>query len=521
MIKKLTYFPAMKAALAVAAFCLTVAACSKDSFNENGLRRSSAPSRSTGVSESLSTPVSFARRSPMRYVSMPDMFTFTSFHFLSQSTDNVSKWWPEMGSVAEWQTVGDINAPFYPTDATTAAWPMKDAKTSQHLNFYAASLDESKIHSWDEYYDYWSGMGGGSEYTKSTFEYLLIGETEEDDGMGGTYTVGQYASFEDYENGFKYGTDKGWYLSKNASNEATLTVRNPYHFIDFVAAASIDNGPSLAVPMDFSHALCRVESMTLDWIPYWHWKNERAISDQSALIITSITFNDTDEATFTFVNDGTGTFVPQNNDYTSATNWFLPPIIYSNVADPEDPYYGKWMVQDVFMSMVDNDYVQTPDGLGDGMGGGVIYCNLAGDMSEENCVEHFNFGSPFLSQCQFLSESERVCDNATYVANPHYFGHPTFFPGKHKVRIEYAIENYGQLHLDMSGVPYEDYDPFTDTYNYIYPYKKYSMEGTFILTQGTTNNLVLSMNAETNVVDVGVTATLNGWAVETGGEVNL
>ena len=499
--------------------CLALS-CSKDGFPS--ARRGSAPAgRSAGGSGGTDAPVTFLRgRSGSAFVSMPDGFRFTTFRFLTRSTDDTSRWWPEMGTTAAWQTPGDANAPFLPTDATTAVWPMADASSSRHLSFFAASLDESSHREFADYFD--TVGGGGSEPAEpATSEFLCLGE--EDDGLGNMLPV--FATYAYYDSLYAYGPGRGWWLSQESDGSASLTVRNPHHFIDFVAASSPDNGAKEAVPLTFTHVMSRVESVAIDWRAYWNWVQERTV-DIGGLYVTSIEFGDGTEAAFTFAENGSGTFVPRTDDWTASSHWFTAPTCaqYNHLIsyDPDNPLpddYDDYIVSSFLMGGVTDPCADTPGELGDD----VIYLSMQGDIDPDSSTRlSWPLVSPLLGMMSSTLPSDIQCSQAAYEANPHVFGHPLLFPGRHGMRLRFAVaDREGNLVKDYGAAPVPVYGWGDEIVGWRRPYMVYTLEGTFTLSQGTSNRLLVSINPDSNLLDLDVVASLDGWTVSDGGAVTL
>lgn len=497
---------------------LAPVSCSKDVWTD-APRRPSAVLRTAGEGTSGYVPVTFTQRSGASpFVSMPEGFSFTSFRFLTRTADDPSAWWPQLGSIARWQTPGDSDTPFLPTDATTTAWPMADGRTSTHLTFFAGAVDEAAIRDLADY-----DLGADPDVT----EFLCIPFYDEEYGFWDS----EFRTYSEYADLYAYGASKAWVLSARADGGAELTVRNPWHFVDFVAAVSPDNGAKEAVPLGFSHVLSRIEGITVDWRNYWNWRSERAVGED-ALVITSIEVTDGSEASFTFAEDGTGTFVPQSPDWTASAHWTAFPTVgesdwsYWVGYDPEhdqDIYenYRTIVTPPGFGGAVDDPYAAY---IWDALPAGSIYMSLAGDQTEDQCIARTVTASPLLPLLMNPSFDDIYCTAEEFGANPHRFGHPTLFPGRHAIRIRMAkvLSATGDLERDYGQPPHEEYDDFGNpTGVLLYPYKEYSLTGTFTLPQGASCRLVLTVNPNTDLIDMNVDATLSGWTVDGGGATTL
>ncbi len=511
----------LKSVISLGVILCIALSCSKEGA-PSAMRRGAAPAgRSAGGDGAAYAPVTFLRGGGgSAFVSMPKGFRFDSFRFLTRSTDDTSQWWPQMGTVAAWQTPGDAGSPFLPTDATTAVWPMADAATSRHLSFFAASLDEGSHREFADYFDTVGG-GGSDPADPDVVEFLYMGD--EDDGLGNMLPTFETYSY--YDGLYAYGPGRGWWLSAESDGRAVLTVRNPHHFIDFVAASSPDNGPREAVPMTFTHVMSRVEAVAIDWRAYWNWVQERTV-DIGGVYITAIEFGDGTEASFTFSEDGSGTFIPQVADWTASPHWFTAPTCaqYNHLIayDPDSPLpddYDDYIVSSFLMGTGSDPYADNPGELGDD----VIYLSMQGDIDPDSSTRlSWPLVSPLLGMMVNPMPYDMQCSQAAYEADPHVFGHPLLFPGKHGIRIRFAVaDRDGNLVKDTGGTPEPVLGWGDEVIGWRYPFKVYTLEGTFTLAQGTTNNLLVSINPDSNLLDLDVVASMNGWTVSDGGAVTL
>lgn len=499
---------------------LAAASCQRDELAEVMVRRPSGAPRSASVSKT-SSPVSFTTRSATPLVHMPDYFSFSGFHFLVQNTTSPTTWYTQLGSRAEWETPGDVNTAFVPTDNTSFSWPMEDSQHAQHLNFFAAAYNEDEYLKWEDYdpSDNWNTV------SPDDYEFIFKGYELEDDGIGGYVSMPRYYSYTEYDNSFKYGENKGWWLWKDDAGNGKVTLTNPFNATDFVVGNAVDQGPKTTVPMNFTHALARIESVTIDYGSYRTWVQERGV-DLSEMVIVSYEFNDPAEATYTFNPNGSPVLVQENHDWTSEGNWFMPSVytqyymetVALDPGDPEPANYRNWVLR---TSLLSGTPFLTPAN-GDGS---EWYCTNPGDLDmfdiaytelpmtgSGDASVLYRFGSPIRSRMSGATTDMLECTEAQLAANPHYFGHPMIFPGKHKIRIKLLrlLESTSAFETDPSG-------PAIDMVGYYqYPAKLYTLEGTFTVTAGSTNNLLVSINPDNNLLDVYVDATMDGWSVSTG-----
>lgn len=510
----------IKISLLVAGF-LAAASCQRDELAEVMVRRPSGAPRSASVTKT-SSPVSFTTRSATPLVHMPEHFSFSGFQFLVQNTSNPTTWYTQLGSRAEWETPGDVNTAFVPTDNTSFSWPMEDSQHAQHLNFFAAAYNEDEYLKWEDYdpSDEWNTAN------PDEFEFIFKGYDSVYDSEIGEYIQNAvYYTYAQYDESFQYGENKGWWLWKDDAGNGKVTLTNPFNATDFVVGSAVDQGPKNTVPMNFSHALARIESVTIDYGSYRTWVQERGV-DLSEMVIVSYELNDPAEATYTFNPNGSPVLTQESHDWTSEGNWFMPSVytqyymetVALDPGDPEPANYRNWVLRNQLLTGL--PFSNSPEA-----GYSEWYSSNPGDLDmydiaytelpmagSGDATVLYRFGSPVLSRLVPAESDDRECTEAQLAANPHYFGHPLIFPGKHKIRIKLLrlLESTSAFETDSSG-PAADMGGY-----YQYPVKLYTLEGTFTVTAGSTNNLLVSINPDNNLLDVYVDANMEGWSVSTG-----
>ena len=179
----------------------------------------------------------------------------TEFHYLTYDY-GLGAWSGELGGLA--QCGGDASALFLPADASRVYWP-----EGKIYSFYAAGYNENA-------------------------------------------TV-QEADVE-------FGTSMILY---NSGTSAILTLKNPGHNVDWMAAKDLRQSKIAGIPLSFKHVCPRISGVVFDVSGYREWIEAREL-DVASIVSLWCTITDADEQTFIY-STGSGTlFARESQDYRSS-----------------------------------------------------------------------------------------------------------------------------------------------------------------------------------------------------------
>ena len=103
----------------------------------------------------------------------------------------------------------------------------------------------------------------------------------------------------------------------SSATNAVLTVKNPNHNVDWLAAKNIRQSKINGIPLVFKHVCSKISSLDFDMSAYWEWLGEREL-DIASINVVWVSLTDADEQTFIYSGTAGSMFNRESWDYSGS-----------------------------------------------------------------------------------------------------------------------------------------------------------------------------------------------------------